>query len=383
MLSVIVPIFNEEENIPPLHQELREVLDGLGEPYEIVYVDDGSSDRSFALLRAIAEAEPLVQVLQLRRNFGQTAALAAGIDASVGDALVFMDGDRQNDPHSIPEMLAKLEEGYDVVSGWRKDRHDPALTRKLPSRLANKLISAVSGVHLNDYGCTLKAYRREVIENVRLYGEMHRFIPAYAAWYGARIAELPVNHRPRVAGKSKYGLSRTLKVLLDLLTLKFLSDYSTKPIYLFGSLGATSLVAGGGAMLLALYQLLFEDVKAHRNPVVLLGVLFLFLGVQLITSGLIAELLSRTYHESQQKPTYSIRTRLRGGEEVRQRRNGRAGEAKPKPSVRGKRQERGTAPRGPAEKSAAGAGFPRPGRPGRKTPPLTFGASISGPTAVR
>jgi glycosyltransferase involved in cell wall biosynthesis len=329
MLSVIVPIFNEEENIPPLHEELRQVLEALGEPYEIVYVDDGSSDRSFSLLRGIAEAEPLVQVIQLRRNFGQTAALAAGIDASTGDVLVFMDGDRQNDPHAIPQMIEMLDDGYDVVSGWRKDRQDPLLMRRLPSVLANKLISAVSGVRLNDYGCTLKAYRREVIENVRLYGEMHRFIPAYASWYGARIAELPVGHRPRVAGNSKYGLSRTMKVLLDLLTLKFLSDYSTKPIYLFGTLGASCFAAGGAAMLFVLYQMFFEDVKAHRNPVLTLGVFFLLSGLIFVTQGLIAELLARTYHESQQKPIYSVRTRLRGGEKVRQRRNGRTRRASP------------------------------------------------------
>jgi glycosyltransferase involved in cell wall biosynthesis len=322
MLSVIVPIYNEEENIPPLHDELREVLEGLDQPYEVVYVDDGSSDGSFELLRAIAEAEPHVQVIRFRRNFGQTAALAAGIDASVGEILVFMDGDRQNDPHAIPSMLAKLDEGYDVISGWRKNRHDAALTRKLPSRVANMLISAVSGVHLNDYGCTLKAYRREVIEDLRLYGEMHRFIPAYADWYGARIAEIPVNHRPRLAGKSKYGLSRTIKVLLDLLTLKFLSDYSTKPIYLFGGLGTLCLLAGGSAILLALYQLIFEDVKAHRNPVVLIAVFFLLSGLIFVTQGLLAELQTRTYHESQHKRTYVVRTHLRGGEEVLVRRNG-------------------------------------------------------------
>jgi glycosyltransferase involved in cell wall biosynthesis len=332
MLSVIIPIFNEEENIPPLHDELTGVLEQLDQPFEIIYVDDGSSDRSFTLLRDLAERDPRVQAIQFRRNFGQTAALAAGIDAAIGDLLIFMDGDRQNDPHAIPAMLAKLDEGdgYDVVSGWRKDRQDAQLTRKIPSRLANKLISTVSGVHLNDYGCTLKVYRREVIENVRLYGEMHRFIPAYAAWYGAKIAELPVNHRPRVAGKSKYGLSRTIKVVLDLLTLKFLSDYSTKPIYFFGSLGASCLLAGGGAMLLALYQLIFEDVKAHRNPVVLIAVLFLVAGLQLVTSGLLAELLSRTYHESQRKPIYAIRSRFRAGKEIpQQRRNGHLDEAEP------------------------------------------------------
>jgi len=334
MLSVIVPIFNEDENIQPLHLELREVLQVLGAAYEIVYVDDGSSDRSFSLLRAIAETEPNVQVLQLRRNFGQTAALAAGIDASTGDVLVFMDGDRQNDPHAIPDMLVKLDEGFDVVSGWRKNRHDAALTRKLPSNIANKLISAVSGVRLNDYGCTLKAYRREVIEDVRLYGEMHRFIPAYVAWYGAKVVEVPVNHRPRVAGKSKYGLSRTIKVLLDLLTLKFLSDYSTKPIYLFGGLGAVCLLGGGTATLLTLYQLIFQGVKAHRNPILLMAVFLLLVGLILVLMGLLAELITRTYHEAQHKRTYAVRTRLWHGREIHQSRNGRSSE-EPEPRLTG------------------------------------------------
>jgi glycosyltransferase involved in cell wall biosynthesis len=324
MLSVIIPIYNEEENIPPLHEELYGVLSGIDRPFEIIYVDDGSADRSYELLRAIAASEPRVQVIRFRRNFGQTAALAAGIDAAEGDILVFMDGDRQNDPHSIPAMLAKLDEGYDVVSGWRKNRQDAELTRKLPSRLANGLISAVSGVHLHDYGCTLKVYRREVIENVRLYGEMHRFIPAYAAWYGARIAEMPVNHRARVAGKSKYGLSRTIKVVLDLLALKFLSDYSTKPIHLFGGLGAACMLLGGLAALLVGYQMIFEEVKVHRNPIALIAVLLLLAGLQLITSGLLAEMQTRTYHESQHKPIYAIRTRIRRGQEIVQRRNGRS-----------------------------------------------------------
>jgi glycosyltransferase involved in cell wall biosynthesis len=340
MLSVIIPIYNEEENIPPLHDELYGVLKGIDRPFEIVYVDDGSTDRSYDLLRGIAESEPRVQVLQFRRNFGQTAALAAGIDAAEGDVLVFMDGDRQNDPHSIPAMLAKLDEGYDVVSGWRKNRQDAELTRKLPSRLANGLISAVSGVHLHDYGCTLKVYRREVIENVRLYGEMHRFIPAYAAWYGARIAEMPVNHRPRIAGKSKYGLSRTMKVVLDLLALKFLSDYSTKPIHLFGGLGAACMLAGSLAALVVAYQMIFEEVKAHRNPILLIAVLLLLAGLQLITSGLLAEMQTRTYHESQRKPTYAIRTRIRRGQEITQRRNGRS-YADDEPAVVGVRAREG------------------------------------------
>jgi glycosyltransferase involved in cell wall biosynthesis len=323
MLSVIIPIYNEVENVEPLHAELCEVLGGIGRPFEVVYVDDGSRDGSFELLRKIAEADPRVQVIQFRRNFGQTAALAAGIDAAEGDILIFMDGDRQNDPHSIPAMLERMDEGYDVVSGWRKDRQDAELSRKLPSRLANKLISVVSGVPLHDYGCTLKAYRREVIQDVRLYGEMHRFIPAYAAWYGARITEMPVGHRARVAGRSKYGISRTLKVILDLLTVKFLSDYSTKPIYLFGGLGFSCWVTGGLAILLTLYQLFLEDVKVHRNPVFLIAVFFLLSGLVLISMGLLAELITRTYHEAQQKSIYAVRTRIRGGKVLQPSRNGR------------------------------------------------------------
>jgi glycosyltransferase involved in cell wall biosynthesis len=293
------------------------------------------------LLRQIAEADPRVQVVQFRRNFGQTAALAAGIDVARGDILIFMDGDRQNDPHSIPAMLTRLDEGYDVVSGWRKNRHDAALSRKLPSRIANKLISVVSGVPLHDYGCTLKAYRREVIQDVKLYGEMHRFIPAFASWYGARITEMEVGHRPRTAGKSKYGISRTLKVLLDLLTVKFLNDYSTKPIYLFGTLAATCFLAGGGATGLTLYQMLFEDVKVHRNPVFLIAVFFMLSGMILVSMGLLAELITRTYHEAQQKPVYVVRTRLLAGKEIRQRRNGRLhhDEREPEPVLAGARGE--------------------------------------------
>jgi glycosyltransferase involved in cell wall biosynthesis len=322
MLSVIIPIYNEEKNVEPLHEELRGVLDGLRRPYEIVYVDDGSSDESFVKLRAIAESDAQVQLVQFRRNFGQTAALAAGIEASVGDVLMFMDGDLQNDPISIPAMLERLDQGYDVISGWRKDRQDDELTRKLPSRLANKLISVVSGVPLHDYGCTLKVYRREVIENVRLYGDMHRFIPAYAAWYGAKIDEMPVEHRARKYGKSKYGISRTFKVILDLLALKFLNDFSTKPIQLFGGLGLLCLLAGGGAMALTLYQLIFEAVKANRNPLLLLGVLFLLAGLIFLTQGLLAEMATRTYHESQHKRTYAVRRRFRGGQELKPERNG-------------------------------------------------------------
>jgi glycosyltransferase involved in cell wall biosynthesis len=309
--SIIVPIFNEEENIPELHAELQDVLERFGRPYEIVYVDDGSTDRSFRLLKEISQQHPQVVVIQFRRNFGQTAALAAGIDASRGDILIFMDGDLQNDPAEIPRLVATMEEGeYDVVSGWRKNRQDAAISRKLPSRIANWLISWVSGVRLNDYGCTLKAYRREVIRNVRLYGEMHRFIPAYAAWAGARIAELPVNHRARRHGRSKYGINRTIKVLLDLLTLKFLSSYSTKPIYLFGGLGALCFLAGVVSFLLVLYLRLVEGLHINRNPLLEICVFLLLAGVLFITQGLLAELVTRTYHESQDKPTYVVRTML-------------------------------------------------------------------------
>ncbi|MCC7104738.1 MAG: glycosyltransferase family 2 protein [Chloroflexi bacterium] len=316
-LSVIIPILNEEENIPALHEELMGVLETLGRTFEVIYVDDGSTDRSFELLRDLAMSDPRIQVIRFRRNFGQTAGLRAGIEASRGDILVFMDGDRQNDPHSIPDLLNKLDEGYDVVSGVRKNRQDPSISRKLPSRLANMLISSVSGVHLRDYGCTLKAYRREVIENVKLYGELHRFIPAYAAWNGAEITELDVGHRARTAGRSKYGLDRTIKVLLDLMTLKFLSDYSTKPIYLFGGLGASFFLAAGGVLLYVLFQLFVEGVKLNRNqPALFIALVFALFGLVLIMNGLLAELSTRTYHESQDKPTYTVRTRIRNGRVV-------------------------------------------------------------------
>jgi glycosyltransferase involved in cell wall biosynthesis len=310
VLSVIVPIFNEEENIPELHAELRGALEELGRRYEIIYVDDGSTDDSFARLKTVAQ-DPGVMVVQLRRNFGQTAALAAGADASSGDVLIFMDGDLQNDPADIPRLLQVMEEGdYDVVSGWRKNRQDAAIKRKLPSRIANWLISWVSGVRLNDYGCTLKAYRREVMQNLRLYGEMHRFIPAYAAWAGARIAELPVNHRARRFGQSKYGINRTVKVLLDLLTLKFLSSYSTKPIYLFGGLGGLCFLSGGLSFLLVVYMKLFEDLNMNRNPILLMCVFMFLAGLLFITQGLLAELVTRTYFESQDKPIYVVRAVL-------------------------------------------------------------------------
>ena len=314
MLSIVVPIYNEVENIPELHEELQGVLVNLGRPYEILYVDDGSKDGSFGLLKQLAEKHPEVVVIQFRRNFGQTPALAAGLEASRGDVVIFMDGDLQNDPAEIPRLLQTMDEGdFDVVSGWRKNRQDAEISRKLPSRMANWLISKVSGVELHDYGCTLKAYRREVLKNVRLYGEMHRFIPAYAHWSGATVTELPVNHRARKYGKSKYGINRTIKVLLDLLTLKFLSSYSTKPIQLFGGLGAVSFLFGMLAVFFTLYARFFEDVRVHRNPVMLIAVFLFMAGLIFITQGLLAELVTRTWFESQGKSTYVIRTMLGRG----------------------------------------------------------------------
>ncbi|MFH1033865.1 MAG: glycosyltransferase family 2 protein [Pseudomonadota bacterium] len=306
-LSLVIPIYNEAENIAALHAEISAAVSGLGLDYEIVYVDDGSRDQSFALLEEIARADSRAVVVRFRRNFGQTAAMSAGFDHSRGKIIVTMDGDLQNDPQDIPKLLAKLKEGFDIAAGWRFDRQDPYLTRKLPSKLANGLISRITKVELHDYGCTLKAFRREVIQNIRLYGEMHRFIPAIASWMGVSIAEVPVNHRPRRAGVSKYGLSRTVRVVLDLITVKFLLTYATRPIQIFGLWG---LVAGGVGFLLALYyavQRLFMGVPLGNKPGLLLAVLLLFIGVQLISIGLVGELQVRTYYETQQKPTYIVR----------------------------------------------------------------------------
>ena len=306
-LSVVIPIYNEAENIEALHQEVTGAVADLGLDYEIVYVDDGSSDQSFTLLAAIAQRDPRAVVVSFRRNFGQTAAMSAGFDHARGHIVVTMDGDLQNDPRDIPKLLAKLNEGYDIAAGWRFDRQDTFLTRKLPSQLANRLISLTTKVHLHDYGCTLKAFRREVVQNIRLYGEMHRFIPAIASGVGARIAEVPVNHRPRRAGQSKYGLGRTVRVVLDLITVKFLLNYATRPIQVFGLWG---LVTGGLGFLLAFcyaFQRLFLGVPLGNKPGLLLAVFLMFVGVQLITLGLLGELQVRTYYETQSKPTYLVR----------------------------------------------------------------------------
>jgi glycosyltransferase involved in cell wall biosynthesis len=288
-------------------------LDGQDFPWEVVYVDDGSLDQSLGILSEIAREDvDHVCVVQLRRNFGQTAAIAAGIDYAQGDILVLMDADMQNDPADIPMMLEKIKQGYDVVSGWRINRQDPFMTRKLPSRIANGLISRVTGVHLHDYGCTLKAYRREVITGFRLYGEMHRFIPAFAGWVGANIIEVPVNHHPRRYGKTKYGLERTIKVILDLFTVKFLSSYANKPIYLFGGAGIVLFTGSVLALLIIIIRKLWIGESMVRSPLLQMSTMLFILGFQSILLGLIAELLVRTYHESQAKPTYTVRKVVNG-----------------------------------------------------------------------
>lgn len=309
-LSVVIPVYNEEENIPLLHECLSRVLREQDYSYEVIYVDDGSTDGTFSQLQSLAMRDQQVRVIQLRRNFGQTAAFAAGVDYSAGQVLVFMDGDLQNDPIDIPRLLAKLDDGYDVVSGWRKNRKDAQLSRKLPSRLANRLISQVTGVHLHDYGCSLKAYRWEVFQHVRLYGEMHRFLPAYIALTGAAIAEIEVTHHPRRFGVSKYGISRTWRVLLDLATLKFLGKYRTRPLHAFGIPGLLSmLVAVLLAFMLTCQKIFFR--QDHRFvPISLLFFGFVSFGAQCILLGLVAELLMRTYYESQGKPIYAVRNSI-------------------------------------------------------------------------
>jgi glycosyltransferase involved in cell wall biosynthesis len=306
-LSVVIPIFNEGANIEPLHREFSEALGAWGRPFEILLIDDGSTDDSFERLRRIQAADPRVRVIQFRRNFGQTAAFAAGIAEARGRLVVTSDGDLQNDPRDIPGMVRRLDEGYDIVCGWRKNRQDAWLSRRVPSMAANRLISSVTGVHLHDYGCSLKVFRAEVIKPLRLYGEMHRFLPALASEMGVRIAELPVNHRARVHGRSKYGLSRTIRVLLDLLAVKFLLSYSTRPLQVFGLLGLGMGAAGSLILAYLAGVKLIEHTPIGGRPLLLFGILLAFTGVQLITLGLLAELQARTYREAQGKPAYVIR----------------------------------------------------------------------------
>lgn len=309
-ISVFLPVYNEEPNLPPLYAKLVEALGKLGRTAEIVFVDDGSSDNSLKVLREIAAQDDRVRVVALKRNYGQTAAMAAGIDAARGQVLIPMDADLQNDPADIVRLLEKLDEGYDVVSGWRKNRQDKLVTRKIPSMIANRLISWIGGVPLHDYGCSLKAYRRESLQDVRLYGEMHRFIPIYASWAGARVAEIPVEHHARTMGKSKYGLSRTIKVVFDLMTIKFMASYQTKPIYVFGSFGMLAFLISILAGLYAVFLKLFHKADFVQTPLPILAIVMFAVGIQFLLMGLLAEMLVRTYHESQSKAIYAVRERV-------------------------------------------------------------------------
>jgi glycosyltransferase involved in cell wall biosynthesis len=305
-VSIVVPLYNEEENVRELHDRLKDVLDTLGSEYELIFIDDGSTDKTLEFLQDVQSADDRVVVLSLRRNFGQTAAFAAGFDYARGDVIVTMDGDLQNDPKDIPKLLETIREN-DIVSGWRKRRKDPFLSRRLPSLIANRLISKVTGVSLHDYGCSLKAYRREVIKNLKIYGEMHRFIPAVANLYGVKIAEVETTHHPRLRGKSKYGISRTIRVVLDLITVKFLLSFSTRPLQFFGPIG---LLSGFIGLIISFYlslQKIFMGLNIGGRPMLLLGALLIIVGIQFIGMGLLGEMMVRVYHETQKKPIYVIK----------------------------------------------------------------------------
>jgi glycosyltransferase involved in cell wall biosynthesis len=312
-LSVVIPVYNEEGNLESLYRELKEVCSGVGRSYEIIFVDDGSGDGSFLVLASLQKKDRMVKVLRLRKNFGQTAALSAGFDYARGEVIVSLDADLQNDPRDIPSLLAKIEEGYDIVNGWRRKRKDRFLTRRLPSSLANWLIARMTGIKLHDFGCTLKAFRSEVIKSIRLYGELHRFIPAIASNIGVRIAELPVNHRPRLRGKSKYSIFRFVKVILDMLTVRFLMSYSTRPLQIFGLFGLISGLVGILLLAVMSYQRLVLKVGLGNRPLLLGAILLTMLGVQFITLGLLAEIMVRAYHEATGKTIYFIRQVLDAG----------------------------------------------------------------------
>lgn len=306
-LSIVIPAYNEEHSIKQLCHQIKNVLDNLEESSEIIIVDDGSTDGTSLVLKQLKEEMKELKIITLRSNFGQTAALSAGFDNAEGDIVITLDADMQNDPNDIPKLIEKIHEGYDVVSGWRKNRKDKFISRKIPSFLANRLISFITGVSLHDYGCTLKAYKKEIIKDVQLYGQMHRFIPALAKWVGGKITEIPVNHYPRKFGKSKYGISRTIRVVLDLITIKFLLSYATSPIQIFGFIGVVSGGLGFGWTGWLVFQRFFMDIPLGSRPALLFSVMLMFLGVQFISLGLIAELLTRTYHESQKKNIYAIK----------------------------------------------------------------------------
>jgi glycosyltransferase involved in cell wall biosynthesis len=310
-------VLDEEANLREMHAKIAAALDELRRPAEVIYVDDGSTDGSLEILKEIAAEDERVRVISLRRNYGQTAAMSAGIDAAKGEILIPMDADLQNDPADIARLLQKLDEGYDVVSGWRKNRQDKLISRKIPSQIANKVISWIGGVPLHDYGCSLKAYRRDVIQDVKLYGEMHRFIPIYASWAGARVTEIPVDHHARTAGKSKYGISRTIKVIFDLMTIKFMAEYHTKPIYVFGTFGILALVVSILAGIYALFLKFAQDLglpQYHADfvetPLPILSIVMFAISIQFFLMGLLAELLVRTYHESQDKAIYAVREKI-------------------------------------------------------------------------
>ncbi len=314
-ISVVVPVYNEEENVADCYLELKSVLDRAGRVYEIIFVDDGSKDQTINNLLDASAGDANVSVVELRRNFGQTAAMAAGFDHARYEIVVPIDGDLQNDPAEIPKMVAKLEEGYDIVAGWRKNRKDKALSRKLPSKIANSLISWSTNVQLHDYGCTLKVMTSEIAKGIKLYGEMHRFIPALAAEMGAKIAEVPVNHRERTRGTSKYGISRTFRVVLDLITVKFLLGFSKRPIHLFGAVGMASSLLGSGLIAWMMYQRFFEHVPMGNRPLLSLAVMCVLVGLQFLVFGLLAEVLARTYYESQGKTIYAVRRVLTSAEQ--------------------------------------------------------------------
>ncbi len=304
---MVIPLLNEAENVEELARRVDGALQAMGRPYEIIFIDDGSTDGTFEALARLHREIPETVVVRFRKNFGQTAALQAGFRQAKGSIIITMDGDLQNDPADIPVLVAKLEEGYDIVSGWRRRRKDPFINRRLPSLVANRLISMLTGVRLHDYGCTLKAFRSEVAKHLKIYGEMHRFIPAIASWMGVSVAEVEVRHHPRKAGRSKYGIFRTVRVLLDLITVKFLLDYSTKPIQIFGLIGLASSLLGFAISIYLVCQKLFLRIPLYNRPMLLLGILLIFIGVQFITMGLLAEMQARAYHETSDRPTYVIK----------------------------------------------------------------------------
>lgn len=309
-LSLFLPVLDEEENLRPMHAKIQSALDSLSKAAEIIYIDDGSTDQSLEILKSIAAEDKRVRVISLRRNYGQTAAMSAGIDAAKGEILIPMDADLQNDPADIARLLEKLDEGYDVVSGWRKNRQDKLISRKIPSQIANRIISLIGGVSLHDYGCSLKAYRRDVIQDVKLYGEMHRFIPIYASWAGARVTEIPVDHHARTVGKSKYGISRTLKVIFDLITIKFMASYQTKPLYVFGAFGMLAFFVSVLAGVWAFALKMFYGTSFILTPLPIITIVMFAIAVQFFLMGLLAELQVRTYHESQDKAIYAVRERI-------------------------------------------------------------------------